>query len=173
MLELKENSKIYTIKYWLPSFFILLLALYWLHNRGTYTLIDTADLIIHEAGHLFFFIFGRFIYTAGGTLMQILLPSIITFYFFWNGYKTGVQFSLLWLGQNFVNISVYAADARAQKLPLLGGKSVYHDWNYLLDSLGILEFEQEVGYFFFGISILIFFIAVFIPAYWDRIAISS
>lgn len=173
MLELKENSKIDTIKYWLPSFFILLLALYWLYNRGTYTLIDTADLIIHEAGHLFFFIFGRFIYTAGGTLMQIILPSIIVFYFFWNSYKTGVQFSLLWLGQNFVNISVYAADAREQKLPLLGGKSVYHDWNYLLNSMGILEFDQEVGYFFFGISILIFFLAVFIPAFWNRIAISG
>lgn len=173
MTELKQNSIINNLNYWIPSLFILLLALYWGFNRGTYTLIDTADLIIHEAGHLFFFLFGRFLYTAGGTLMQILLPFTIGFYFYWNSYKTGVQFSLLWLGQNFVNISVYAADARAQKLPLLGGKSVYHDWTYLLSTLGILDFDQEVGYFFFGIAIIIFFIAVFLPALWERIAISS
>jgi len=172
MQENKENSEINTLKFWLPSVFILILALYWGLNRGNYTLIDTADLIIHEAGHLFFWIFGRFIYMSGGTLMQILFPSLIAFYFFWNNYKTGVQFSLVWLGQNFVNISVYAADARAHKLPLLGGKKVLHDWTYLLTELGILEFDQEVGYFFFAIAGIIFFIAVFLPAWWRQLSLA-
>ena len=50
-----------------------------------------------------------------------------------------MQVSLLWFGQNFINISVYAADAQAKRLPLLGGNKVYHDWDYLLREIGILQ----------------------------------
>ena len=74
-----------------------------------------------------------------------------------------MQFSLLWLGQNFVNISVYAADAQKRKLPLLGGNNVYHDWNYLLSEIGILKYDAEVGYFFLGIAILLFTVAIILP----------
>lgn len=151
------------IKKWIPSIIILPIALYWVLNRGQYGLIDNADLVIHEAGHLFFKFFGQFIYTLGGTLMQIILPSIIFYYFFRNDYRTGMQFSLLWLGQNFINISVYAADAQAKQLPLLGGNKVYHDWDYLLQEIGMLQFDTEVGYFFFGIAILLFLITLIMP----------
>ena len=74
-----------------------------------------------------------------------------------------MQFSLLWLGQNFINISVYAADAQARKLPLLGGNKVYHDWNYLLTEIGLLKFDAEVGFFIFGIAILVFIITLIMP----------
>ena len=151
------------IKKWIPSIIILPIALYWVLTRGQYGLIDNADLVIHEAGHLFFKFFGRYIYTLGGTLMQIILPSIIFFYFFRNDYRTGMQFSLLWLGQNFINISVYAADAQARRLPLLGGNKVYHDWHYLLGEIGILQYDAEVGYLLFGVAIVIFFITLIMP----------
>jgi len=96
-------------------------------------------------------------------LMQIILPSIIAGYFFRNSYRTGVQFGLLWLGQNFINISVYAADAQARKLPLLGGNKVYHDWYFLLGEVGILQYDYIVGYAFLGIAILVFVVAVIMP----------
>lgn len=150
-------------KKWIPSIIIFPIALYWVINRGEYGLIDNADLVIHEAGHLFFRYFGDFIYTLGGTLMQIILPSIIFFYFFRSEYRTGMQFSLLWLGQNFINISVYAADAQARRLPLLGGNSVYHDWYYLLSKIGLLHYDAEVGYFFYAIAILLFIITLIMP----------
>jgi hypothetical protein len=151
------------VKKWIPSIIMAPIMVWLVLNRGEYTLIDNADLVIHEAGHFFFMLFGKFIYTAGGTLMQIILPSFIAFYFFRNDYRTGVQFSLLWLGQNFINISVYAADARAQRLPLLGGNSVYHDWHYLLGELNILSLDSEVGYFFYGIAVLVFIITLILP----------
>jgi hypothetical protein len=151
------------IKRWIPSVILLPLMIWMIHNRGNYTWIDNADLVIHEAGHFFFMLFGKFIYTAGGTLMQIILPSLIAWYFFRNEYRTGTQFSLLWLGQNFINISVYAADAQAQRLPLLGGNKVYHDWHYLLGELNILSLGTEVGYFFFVIAIIIFVITLLLP----------
>jgi hypothetical protein len=162
-----KKAKTYTgwdaFKRWIPSILILPVALYWIFNRGEYGLIDNADLVIHEAGHVFFSLFGKFIYTLGGTLMQIIIPSIIAGFFLRNHYRTGVQVALLWLGQNIINISVYAADARAQKLPLLGGKKVYHDWHYLLGEMGILEQDQTVGYIIFGIAILIFLISILMP----------
>ncbi len=151
----------YYLKRWIVSVLLLPVMIYLLLHRGQYGLIDNADLVIHEAGHFFFMFFGKFIYTLGGTLMQIILPSIIVWYFLRNYYRTGVQISLLWLGQNFINISVYADDARARKLPLLGGSHVYHDWNYLLGQLNLLNYDTEAGYLFFGIAGLIF-AAVFI-----------
>lgn len=159
----KEYSFKDEIKRWVPSVIILPIALYWVLTRGEYGLMDNIDLVIHEAGHVFFSLFGKFIYTLGGTLMQIIIPSIIALFFLRNNYRTGVQFGLLWLGQNFINISVYAADARAQKLPLLGGNKVYHDWYYLLNETGLLNSDQFVGYFFFGIAILIFIAAILMP----------
>lgn len=157
------QSKFGEIKKWIPSIIIFPIVVYWTLNRGKYGLIDNADLVIHEAGHLFFKFFGSFIYTLGGTLMQIILPSLIFYYFFRISYRTGMQFSLLWLGQNFINISVYAADAQAQKLPLLGGNKVYHDWHYILSEIGLLKFDMEVGYFFFGIAILLFITTLIMP----------
>jgi hypothetical protein len=165
--ESLKKAKTYSgwdsVKRWIPSIIILPIATYWILNRGEFGLLDSADLVIHEAGHFFFLIFGKFIYTLGGTLMQIILPSIIVSYFFRNEYRTGVQFGLLWLGQNFINISVYAADAQARKLPLLGGNKVYHDWHYLLGEIGILEYDYLVGYIFFGIAIVIFIVAILMP----------
>jgi len=160
-----EYSSKDEFKRWIPSIVIFPIILYWIFNRGEYGLIDNADLVIHEAGHIFFFLFGKFIYTLGGTLMQIILPSIIVFYFFRNMYRTGMQIGLLWLGQNLINISVYAADARAHKLPLLGGSKVYHDWTYILSELGILNFDIEVGYFFFGLAIIVFIVALVLPKF--------
>lgn len=166
--SLKDSTEISRwdeVKKWLPSVIIFPLALYIVLNRGEYTLIDNADLVIHEAGHTFFIFFGKFIYTAGGSLMQILLPVFLVWYFFRSHYRTGIQVCLLWLGQNFVNISVYAADARAQQLPLLGGNRVYHDWHYMLGELNILQYDTEVGYFIFGAAILTFIIALLLPLF--------
>jgi hypothetical protein len=151
------------LKRWLVSVIILVIAVYLVLNRGTYGWIDNADLIIHEAGHFFFYFFGRFIYTLGGTLMQIIIPLMIYWYFHRNEYKTGAQVGLLWLGQNLINISVYAADAQARMLPLLGGNKVYHDWHYMLGELGILQYDAEVGYFFLGLAIIVFIISFFMP----------
>lgn len=158
----------YHFKRWLPTVIMLPIIIWLIMNRGRYTWIDNADLVIHEAGHFFFMFFGKFIYTSGGTLMQMLLPSLITWYFWKNSYRTGTQVGLLWLGQNLINISVYAADAQAQALPLLGGNKVYHDWTYILGSANILQYDTEVGYFFFGLAIIIFFIAALLPLFFHE-----
>ncbi|MDZ7722789.1 MAG: hypothetical protein U5R06_08235 [candidate division KSB1 bacterium] len=96
--------------------------------------------------------------------MQILLPSLIVWYFLKSGYLTGTQVSLFWLGHNFLNISVYAGDAETWALRLLGNGT--HDWYYMLSRLGILDYSEAVGAFFFLIALIVFFLSVGAPAFW-------
>jgi hypothetical protein len=46
---------------------------------------------------------------------------------------------LFWVGESLLNVSVYAADSVRMQLPLLGGDNSIHDWNYMLDHLGLLR----------------------------------
>lgn len=165
---LTTYSRMDIVRKWLLSVILLPAVLFFVFNRGEYTLIDSADLIIHEAGHFVFLVFGDFLRVLGGTLLQILLPSYLVYYFMSNNFRIGVQIFFLWLGHNLVNISVYAADARAQVLPLLGGESAKHDWYYLLSQVNLLAFDEEVGLFFFGLAIITFIITLIIPVFYDN-----
>lgn len=92
---------------------------FWL-GEALWTVVHAFDLIIHEAGHFFFRFFGRFMMIAGGSLLQLLLPALFVFQGAYWSNKLGTQLALLLLGQNFVDVSVYAADAQARALPLIG-----------------------------------------------------
>ena len=150
---------------WTTSVLFLPICLYFALSRGEYGFLDNADLLIHEAGHFFFMLFGPFLRVAGGTLMQILLPSLLVWHFWRHSYRFGAQVSLFWLGHNFINISVYAADARARLLPLLGGDNVVHDWWYMLGTLGILEHDRAVGHLFFGLALIVFVWLLLVPKF--------
>lgn len=159
----------HTLKSWYISFLLLPIVVLLIINGGRFIFfLDHFNLLIHEGGHGIFRMFGDYIYTLGGTLMQIILPSIFIFYFFINDKRWGVQVSLVWLGENLMNVSVYAADARAQLLPLLGGNKVYHDWNWLLSRLGWLQYDKAIGNFFFYIGIIAYIVALLIPLFWKE-----
>jgi hypothetical protein len=58
----------------------------------------------------------------------------------------GAAVCLWWVGQSFMDIAPYVADARAMRLILLGGitgheADGYHDWNYILGRLDWLEHD--------------------------------
>ncbi len=102
------------------------------------------DLIIHEAGHPIFGLLGnRWIGFAGGTLMQLLMPLPFYFSFLRQRQPKSADFCIFWFATNFLGIGPYMADARAQVLPLIGGGE--HDWTYLLDSVGLLRFDLQLG----------------------------
>jgi len=109
------------------------------------------NLPLHEAGHVVFGVFGWFIGVLGGTLMQLLAPLAFVIAFLVKEKNSfGSAVCLWWFGQNFMDISPYVADARAQQLLLLGGvtgKDVpgYHDWNNILGHLGWLEKDQLIA----------------------------
>lgn len=131
------------------------------HNPSEWHFLDAVNLIFHEAGHAIFFFLGDFVQMAGGTIMQVLVPASVTYYF----YKRKQYFSacviLFWVGQSFVNVSVYAGDAIAMQLPLLGGENVIHDWNYLLSSLNILSATPYISEALYLTGFVIYIVAFY------------
>ncbi|HET7630689.1 MAG TPA: hypothetical protein VFK16_00095 [Gemmatimonadaceae bacterium] len=139
---------------------LALLAIYglrcYLDPQGGH-IIDSVNLAIHETGHLVFAPFGEFIQFAGGTLFQLIVPFTFLAYFVKfaperDDFAASVM--LWWVAVNFWNIAVYAADARTQALPLVGGGE--HDWAYLLGRTGLLAHDQGVASTFSALGWLFF-----------------
>lgn len=108
------------------------------------------NLPFHEAGHVFFGVFGsRFVTSMGGSLMQLLVPLACSFVLL---VKTrdpfGSSAALWWLGNNFIDMAPYIDDARSMSLPLLGGNTGasapygFHDWNFILTETHLLEHDH-------------------------------
>ena len=108
-------------------------------------LIDGVNLVIHEAGHLIFGPFGQFMMIAGGSLFQVIMPALFVGYFWYHSKYYSAALVLFWVGESILNVSVYAGDAVALQLPLLGGPDSMHDWNYLLGSLNLLPATAKVA----------------------------
>jgi len=111
--------------------------------------LDLVDLPIHETGHLLFRPLGEFMMIAGGTLFQVIMPAIFVGYFFWKGNYYSAAIVLFWVGQSILNVWVYASDAVVMQLVLLGGltgsEGSFHDWNYMLTRLGLLDSTKTVA----------------------------
>jgi len=101
------------------------------------------NLPIHEAGHIFFRILGEFMGIAGGSLFQIIVPAVFFGYFVYHRKPFSASIVLFWVGNNFLDVYVYAGDAQVMRLPLLSGltgaEGGFHDWNYLLTEAGLLD----------------------------------
>lgn len=115
-------------------------------HPGDWRPLDGVNLVIHEAGHLFFRPFGEFMMIAGGSLFQVIVPAVFTGYFFFKGNQYAGALVLFWLGESLLNVSVYAADSIVMQLPLLGGNDSIHDWNYMLDHLSLLRQTATIAF---------------------------
>ncbi len=130
------------------SLLVLVVGAYFLSMALTpeeWRWLDGVDLLIHEAGHVLFRPFGEFMMIAGGSLLQVMMPALFVGYFLRQGQPYSAALVLFWVGQSMLNVSVYAADAMAMQLPLLGGGHVIHDWNYLLVQTGLLPWTPWVA----------------------------
>jgi hypothetical protein len=107
------------------------------------------NLVFHEAGHVLFAIFGRFASVLGGSLFQFALPLALAGVFLKQHDQVGAAVCTWWAGQNLLDLAPYIADARALQLVLLGGKTGAevegHDWEYLLNEMGWLRFDRDLG----------------------------
>jgi hypothetical protein len=107
------------------------------------------NLVFHEAGHVLFGFFGRFMTVLGGSLLQFALPLALAGVFLKQRDQFGAVVCTWWAGQNLLDLAPYIADARALQLVLLGGKTGAevegHDWEYLLTELGWLHLDRTLG----------------------------
>ncbi len=110
------------------------------------------DLPFHEAGHIFFSPFGKFVTMLGGSLMQLIVPVVcLITLLLWTRDTFGAAVCLWWLGQSFIDLAPYIGDARALRLPLLGGftgreVADYHDWEYLLRKVGWTDYDLSLAW---------------------------
>ena len=115
------------------------------YDPSQWHLIDGVNLVIHEAGHLFFTPLGEFMMIAGGSLFQVIVPVVFAGYFWYHSKYYSAALVLFWVGQTILNVAVYAGDSLALQLPLIGGEDSIHDWNYLLSSLNLLPATSKIG----------------------------
>jgi hypothetical protein len=154
-------------KYFKTASVVLVSAYFWYYAQ-TYTewhFIDNVNLIFHEAGHTIFFWTGDFLSIAAGSMFQFLLPLFIAFYFYINRQQVSAAICFMWAGQNLLNISVYAGDAIVMQLPLLGGNSVTHDWNYLLSITNMINHTQEIAAALYTLGIIMIITGIAFAVY--------
>ena len=117
------------------------------------------DLVFHEAGHIIFSPFGRFMTVLGGSLLQFLVPVVALIAFVKQEEPFGAAICAWWAGQNLVDLAPYIADARSLRMVLLGGRTGAevegHDWEYLLNTLGISHYAHPLGYATHAVGIVI------------------
>jgi hypothetical protein len=126
-------------------------ALFLLHafrNTSGFLLIDNANLVVHEAGHLLFGWFGETLGIYGGTLLQLLVPFALAASFAYRKHTAGTAFCGFFFFENFLYTATYMADARVQELPLVsvgGGEAVDHDWERIFTGLGLLQHDTQIA----------------------------
>ncbi len=131
---------------WL-AFYVLFL-IYAFQAHGGFLFIDSANLVVHEGGHLLFGWFGQTIGLWGGTILQWLVPLLLAAYFFHQRQPAAFAFCLFFFFENWLYTATYMADARAMALPLVTTGDpgfVEHDWNTIFSSLGVLQYDTTIA----------------------------
>ena len=129
---------------------------WWLH---------AINLTFHEAGHVLFMPFGRFLHVLGGSLGQLIVPAVVIGAFLFKRDIFGAVVGTWWLGESFLDISPYINDARTGQLMLLGGVTGsevedYHDWEVLLTKMGIMRYDHALARISFTIGTLLMLTAM-------------
>ena len=128
--------------------FYVLFLIYILSMHGGFLFIDSANLVVHEGGHLLFGWFGPTLGLWGGTILQWLVPLMLAAYFFRERQPAAFVFCMFFFFENWLYTATYMADARAMALPLVTtGDSDYveHDRNTIFSSLGLLPYDTRIA----------------------------
>ncbi len=128
-------------------------------NFAGQSFLHGVNLLFHEAGHVIFGFFGDFLRVLGGTLGQLLMPTIcFAALLLHQRDPFTAAVALWWVGENLLDIAPYVGDARARELMLLGGVTGrdvpgYHDWEQLLGWLGWLEADRFLAVTLHGLGV--------------------
>jgi hypothetical protein len=123
------------------SFLLYALAMHSGLMQSELLFIDSANLVVHEGGHLLFGWFGPTLGLWGGTLLQWLVPFLLAAYFFRQRHTAAFVFCMFFFFENWLYTATYMADARSMNLVLVsanGSDFVEHDWYSIFSRLGVL-----------------------------------
>lgn len=123
-------------------------------SGGVLAFVHLIDLVFHEAGHVIFGLFGRFMGILGGSLNQVLIPAICTGYFLRQRQSIAAAVMLFWTGESIVDVAIYVADGRDMALPLLA-EGLIHDWNWILSELSLRNQAPTLGRAVFALGLAV------------------
>ncbi len=159
---LREYIEEYMQEVHVPKLIVALLAAWYFFGiaftKTEWHFIDNINLIFHEAGHTLFMFFGHFLYVLGGSLFQVVFPLVFVGYFFLRREFFSSSLLFFWVGQNLINVSVYAGDAVKMQLDLLGGDggdTSGHDWHNIFEMLGLLQYTDAISAAIYTAGILV------------------
>lgn len=124
---------------------LALLSVYvvWLAVAYDYHFIDGANLLFHEAGHLFLGFMGQTVHFLGGTIGQLFFPVACAVQFIQTDKRFEAWVMGIWFAESLIYTARYLGDAQAMALPLVGGH--IHDWNWLLSRWGVLSSCEPIA----------------------------
>jgi hypothetical protein len=110
-------------------------------------IVDHANLAFHEAGHLLLGLLSTRLAVYGGTLGQLVFPIATAWHFRRRRHTPGFALAVAWGCESLLNIAVYLGDARALRLPLIGGldPATHHDWREILSRWGLLSLDTTLA----------------------------
>lgn len=125
----------------------------WLIFGYRYHFLDGVNLCLHEAGHVFFGVFGDTIQFLGGTVGQLVFPALFVGQFWRRGQRFEAFIVSIWFAESLMYAAEYMGDAQRMALPLVGGG--IHDWNWLFSRWGMLDQAEGLGTFVHVIASLL------------------
>lgn len=132
----------------------------------TVPILDWFDLAIHETGHLLTAFMPEVVMFFAGSVAQVAFPLAMAWYFgFKRNEHAAAGFCLAWAGTSAWDVSVYAADATTQALPLIGGGT--HDWAWILGRFNALDRTEQVAGFIEATGALLLLMGI-VVALWPR-----
>jgi hypothetical protein len=126
---------------------------------GVLAFVHMIDLVFHEAGHVIFGFFGRFVGILGGSLNQVLIPAVCTGYFLRHRRAAAAAVTLFWTGESLADVAIYVADGRDMALPLLA-EGLVHDWNWILSELSLRNQAAPIGRGVFAVAVAVLVAAI-------------
>jgi hypothetical protein len=127
---------------WLLAYVLFLLHAAF--DKSGFLFPDFANLMIHEAGHVFFSWGGYTIMILGGTVGELIVPLLCAAAFLYKREVYGFTFSVFWFFENFLYIGTYMADSRTAVLSLVNSDE--SDWTILFTQWNVLLYDQRIGH---------------------------
>jgi hypothetical protein len=122
---------------------VLFLFLLFNSEPGFIIVLDSANLLFHEAGHPLYGMFSSRLAVYGGTLGQLTFPVVLLISFWRKREAIPCAVSGIWFFENWLNIARYMGDARTVALPLVGGGD--HDWNEIFFRWNLLSSDTLIA----------------------------
>ncbi len=101
---------------------------------------------VHEVSHMVVTFLPQIYVAIAGSFGEISFTLLILYATIKARSYFASIFAGLWTMLAMNCVGIYIADARSQLLPLAGpGDNIYHDWHFIFDQLGWLNYDGIIG----------------------------